>query len=155
MTIATLDGFTECLRTRGAARTPPHKHGGMPIEIAQQNLGHASLVTATVYITTEKRRRMKAVMAFSKGLARHNAKHSAQNAEAGCMQMPITAYFPANCSVNLLSSAGILPGDKTKSTHPVACALTGMPLTSAEVSCAKVVPPKALITLHPSAPSPS
>ncbi len=34
---------------------------GMPIEIAQQNLGHASLATTTVYVTTEKRRRMKAV----------------------------------------------------------------------------------------------
>jgi site-specific recombinase XerD len=47
-----------------------HSHGshavasGMPIEIAQQNLGHASLATTTVYVTTEKRRRMKAVEAF-------------------------------------------------------------------------------------------
>ena len=37
---------------------------GMPIEIAQQNLGHASLATTTVYVTTEKRRRMKAVEEF-------------------------------------------------------------------------------------------
>ena len=37
---------------------------GMPIEIAQQNLGHASLVTTTVYVTTESRRRMKAVAGF-------------------------------------------------------------------------------------------
>ncbi len=28
--------------------------GGMPIEIAQQNLGHASLATTTIYVTTEK-----------------------------------------------------------------------------------------------------
>jgi len=28
----------------------------MPIEIAQQNLGHASLATTTVFATTEKRR---------------------------------------------------------------------------------------------------
>jgi site-specific recombinase XerD len=41
--------------------------GGMPIEIAQQNLGHASLATTTVYVTTENRRRMKAVEAFWKG----------------------------------------------------------------------------------------
>ena len=34
--------------------------GGMPIEIAQQNLEHASLATTTVYVTTEKRRRRKA-----------------------------------------------------------------------------------------------
>ena len=40
---------------------------GMPIEIAQQNLGHASLATTTVYVTTEKRRRMQAVAAFWKG----------------------------------------------------------------------------------------
>ncbi|MBL8302441.1 MAG: tyrosine-type recombinase/integrase [Ideonella sp.] len=40
--------------------------GGMPIEIAQQNLGHASLATTTVYVTTEKRRRMKAIEGFWK-----------------------------------------------------------------------------------------
>jgi site-specific recombinase XerD len=34
---------------------------GMPIEIARQNLGHASLATTTVYVTTGKRRRMEAV----------------------------------------------------------------------------------------------
>jgi site-specific recombinase XerD len=42
----------------------PCDRQGMPIEIAQQNLGHASLATTTVYVTTEKRRRMKAVEAF-------------------------------------------------------------------------------------------
>ena len=35
--------------------------GGMPIEVAQQNLGHASLATTTVYVKTEEKRRMKAV----------------------------------------------------------------------------------------------
>jgi site-specific recombinase XerD len=40
--------------------------GGMPIEIAQQNLGHASLATTTAYVNTEKRRRMQAVEAFWK-----------------------------------------------------------------------------------------
>ena len=40
--------------------------GGMPIEIAQQNLGHASLATTTVYVTTESKRRMKAVEIFWK-----------------------------------------------------------------------------------------
>ena len=47
--------------------TPMQAHaiaGGMPIEIAQQDLGHASLATTTIYVTTEKRRRMKAVEAF-------------------------------------------------------------------------------------------
>ena len=34
---------------------------GMPIEVAQQNLGHASPATTTVYVTTEGRRRMQAV----------------------------------------------------------------------------------------------
>jgi Phage integrase family len=38
--------------------------GGMPIEIAQQNLGHVSLATITVYVTTEAKRRMKAVGTF-------------------------------------------------------------------------------------------
>jgi len=37
---------------------------GMPIEIAQQNLGHASLATTTVYVTTESKRRMRAVERF-------------------------------------------------------------------------------------------
>jgi site-specific recombinase XerD len=37
---------------------------GMPIEVAQQNLGHASLATTTVYVTTENKRRMKAVARF-------------------------------------------------------------------------------------------
>jgi len=37
---------------------------GMPIQIAQQNLGHASLATTTVYVTTEQRRRMQAVESF-------------------------------------------------------------------------------------------
>ena len=37
---------------------------GMPIEIAQQNLGHASLATTTVYVTTESKRRMRAVRSF-------------------------------------------------------------------------------------------
>jgi site-specific recombinase XerD len=37
---------------------------GMPIEIAQQNLGHASLATTTVYVTTESKRRMRAIRAF-------------------------------------------------------------------------------------------
>ena len=76
--------FTECagvLRGQGDAKGADrfarasthwmrHSHAshaiasGMPIEIAQQNLGHASLATTTVYVTTEKRRRMKAVEAF-------------------------------------------------------------------------------------------
>lgn len=76
--------FADCasvLRTQGDAKGAErfqkasthwmrHSHashaiaGGMPIEIAQQNLGHASLATTTVYVTTEKRRRMKAVEAF-------------------------------------------------------------------------------------------
>jgi site-specific recombinase XerD len=36
----------------------------MPIEIAQQNLGHASLATTTIYVTTESKRRMRAVEKF-------------------------------------------------------------------------------------------
>ncbi|MDH4390382.1 MAG: site-specific integrase [Aquabacterium sp.] len=37
---------------------------GMPIDTAQQNLGHASLATTTAYVTTEKRRQMRAVESF-------------------------------------------------------------------------------------------
>ena len=40
---------------------------GTPVEIAQQNLGHASLATTTVYVTTEKKRRMRAMAEFWKG----------------------------------------------------------------------------------------
>jgi len=56
--------------TKASTHWMRHSHashaiaGGMPIEIAQQNLGHASLATTTVYVTTENRRRMKAVEAF-------------------------------------------------------------------------------------------
>ena len=39
---------------------------GMPIEIAQQNLGQVSLATMTVVVTTESKRRMKAVETFWK-----------------------------------------------------------------------------------------
>ena len=38
--------------------------GGMPIEVVQQNLGHASLATTTVYVRAEEKRRMKAVNRF-------------------------------------------------------------------------------------------
>jgi len=34
--------------------------GGMRVEIAQQTLGHASLATPTVHVTTEKRLRIQA-----------------------------------------------------------------------------------------------
>lgn len=40
---------------------------GMPIEIAQQNLGHASLATTTIYVTTEKKRRLRANMQIFEG----------------------------------------------------------------------------------------
>ena len=39
---------------------------GKAIEIAQRNLGHASLAAIKVYVTSEKRRRMRAVEAFCK-----------------------------------------------------------------------------------------
>ena len=58
--------------TKASTHWMRHSHAshaiasGMPIEVAQQNLGHASLATTTVYVTTEKRRRMKAVEAFWK-----------------------------------------------------------------------------------------
>ena len=75
--------FTECADV--LARTDPkgaqrlaaasthwlrHTHGshavaaGTPLDVLQQNLGHASLDTTTIYTTSEERRRMKAVQAF-------------------------------------------------------------------------------------------
>ena len=56
--------------TKASTHWMRHSHAshasasGMPIKIAQQNLGHASLATTTVCVTTERRRRMKAVNAF-------------------------------------------------------------------------------------------
>lgn len=47
-----------------------HTHGshavaaGMPLDIVQQNMGHASLNTTTIYVTSEDRRRMKAMQKF-------------------------------------------------------------------------------------------
>ena len=36
----------------------------LPIEIAQQTLGHAWLATTTIYVTTEAKRRMRAAQRF-------------------------------------------------------------------------------------------
>jgi site-specific recombinase XerD len=36
---------------------------GMPLDVVQQNMGHASLDTTTGYTTSEERRRMKAAQA--------------------------------------------------------------------------------------------
>ncbi len=47
-----------------------HTHGshavaaGMPLDVLQENLGHASLTTTTIYTTSEQRRRMKAAEKF-------------------------------------------------------------------------------------------
>jgi site-specific recombinase XerD len=40
---------------------------GATVETTRDNLGHASLATTTVYVTTEKKRRMKEVQAESVG----------------------------------------------------------------------------------------
>jgi site-specific recombinase XerD len=75
--------FTECAEVlgvtdvKGAERLAAasthwlrHTHGthavaaGTPLDVLQQNLGHASLNTTTIYVTSEKRRRMKAQQAF-------------------------------------------------------------------------------------------
>jgi site-specific recombinase XerD len=37
---------------------------GMPTEIAQQNLGHASLATTSLYVTTEAKWRLRTVKGF-------------------------------------------------------------------------------------------
>jgi len=43
---------------------------GMPLDVVQQNMGHASLDTTTGYTTSEERRRMKAAQAAWKKTAR-------------------------------------------------------------------------------------
>jgi site-specific recombinase XerD len=40
---------------------------GATMETTRDNLGHASLATTTVYVTTEKKRRMKEVQEESVG----------------------------------------------------------------------------------------
>jgi site-specific recombinase XerC len=42
---------------------------GVPLEIAQQNLGHQSLTTTTVYVHTERSRRVQAMEGFWNGVA--------------------------------------------------------------------------------------
>lgn len=47
-----------------------HTHGshsvavGTPLDVVQQNMGHASLNTTTIYVTSEERRRMKSMRKF-------------------------------------------------------------------------------------------
>lgn len=70
----TVSGCRKCAEHVHKASTHWMRHShanhaiasGMAVEIAQQNLGHASLATTTVYVTAEKRRRIKAVEAFWK-----------------------------------------------------------------------------------------
>ena len=51
------------------------------------------------------------------------------------------------------SSLAISAGESTKSTQPAATALRGIESYRAESSCAKVIPPSALIASSPSVPS--
>ena len=37
---------------------------GVPIQVAQQNLGHASIATTTLYVSTEKAARLRAMQGF-------------------------------------------------------------------------------------------
>jgi site-specific recombinase XerD len=43
---------------------------GTPIEVVQNNLGHASLATTTLYVTAEAKRRHRAMQAFWSGRER-------------------------------------------------------------------------------------
>jgi hypothetical protein len=77
------DFFADCADvlamtdTKGAQRVAAasthwlrHTHGshsvaaGTPLDVLQQNLGHASLDTTTIYTTSEERRRMKEMQKF-------------------------------------------------------------------------------------------
>lgn len=89
--------FTDCASV--LARTDPkgaqrlaaasthwlrHTHGahavaaGTPLDVLQQNMGHASLDTTTIYTTSEERRRMKAAEKFWAKKAKRLA-HSSSN----------------------------------------------------------------------------
>ena len=55
---------------RASAHWLRHTHGShavaanVPIEVVQNNLGHASLSTTTIYVTSEKRRRYREMAKF-------------------------------------------------------------------------------------------
>ena len=56
-----------------------HTHGmhavesGMPLDVVQQNMGHESLDTTTIYVTAEQRRRIKAMTNFWQKTAERSA----------------------------------------------------------------------------------
>jgi site-specific recombinase XerD len=58
---------------RASAHWLRHTHGShavaanVPIEVVQNNLGHASLSTTTIYVTSEKRRRYREMARFLRG----------------------------------------------------------------------------------------
>jgi hypothetical protein len=58
---------------RASAHWLRHTHGShavaanVPIEVVQNNLGHASLSTTTIYVTSEKRRRYREMAKFLGG----------------------------------------------------------------------------------------
>ena len=64
-------------------------------------------------------------------------------------------YYVLSAAARLFNLAGILSGGITKSTQPVATALSGIWSTSADISWEKVFPPCVLMCLQPSVPSPS
>jgi len=55
---------------RASTHWPRHTHAshalasGVSVEVAQQDLGHASLVTTSLYITKKKAQRLRAMSAF-------------------------------------------------------------------------------------------
>ena len=66
------DGFAgqADLLDHASAHWLRHTHGahtvaaGVPLEIVQNNLGHASLNTTTIYVTAERSRRIRAMQQF-------------------------------------------------------------------------------------------
>lgn len=65
--LAERDAESSARFTKASTHWLRHTHAshsiarGVPLEVAQANLGHASLATTTVYVTTEKERRMRSM----------------------------------------------------------------------------------------------
>jgi site-specific recombinase XerD len=51
----------------------------MPLEVLQQNLGHASLHSTTIYATSEERKRMKAMQKIWDGRDGKPARRLSEN----------------------------------------------------------------------------
>ena len=77
---------------------------------------------------------------------------SARSASAAGL-WPMDRFATYGCFAMRASSLAMFSGERTKSTQPAATALRGIESYLADSSCAKVIPPSALIASSPSVPS--